>query len=172
MQSDSFICILSVFSGCISTTLHQSVHVFQRVSLGKCLCVWLHIFVTATYTPHPDYYKRSLSTLLSFHLSLFPSLSLSFSLPLIYIAMTPVSVMPAPCCEFHLSRKTSGDCYANGYVVGLVQEKKINGDVCVFMCVLGAGERKKGGKKIQKQERARKRRKRKQSKGRRNKNGR
>lgn len=56
--------------------------------------------------------------------------------------MTPVSAMPAPCCEFHLSRKTSGDCYANGYVVGLVQEGK-NGDVCILMCVLGGGWEKK-----------------------------
>lgn len=49
--------------------------------------------------------------------------------------------MPAPCCEFHLSRKTSGDCYANGYVVGLVQEEK-KGDVCILMSALGGGERR------------------------------
>lgn len=117
-QSDAFICLLSVFSGCISTALHQSVRVCQWVSLWKCLCVWMCIFATATSLPlSPSYYhKRSLSLLYS--------LSNSLSLSLIYIAMTPVSVIPAPCCEFHLSRKTSGDCYANGYVVGLVRRKK------------------------------------------------
>lgn len=73
-----------------------------------------------------------------------PPLSLSLPLSLIYIAMTPVSVMLAPCCEFHLSRKTSGDCYANGYVVGLVQEEK-NGNVCILMWVLGGSKR--GGKR-------------------------
>lgn len=76
---------------------------------------------------------------LSLHPAQFPSPSLPLSLSLIYIAMTPVSAMQAPCCEFHLSRKTSGDCYANGYVVGLVQEwkreKKMVMFVSSYVCV-------------------------------------
>lgn len=69
--------------------------------------------------------------MLSLHPARFPSPSLYLSL--IYIAMTPVSVMQAPCCEFHLSRKTSGDCYANGYVVGLVQELERRKKMVMFV---------------------------------------
>lgn len=74
--------------------------VFVRLDVYFCIC---HL------PPSPTSPPTSINAALPLHLSL------------IYIAMTPVSVTPAPCCEFHLSRKTSGDCYANGYVVGLVQ---------------------------------------------------
>lgn len=86
--------------------------------------------------------------MLSLHPAQFPSPSLQLSL--IYIAMTPVSVMQAPCCEFHLSRKTSGDCYANGYVVGLGQEwkGKKNGDVCILVCASGGSQSGKNKREV------------------------
>lgn len=127
----TYACSLScVVPGCISTSLHQSVRARRRVSLWKCLCVWTCIFATATSLP-PSL-ARSFPLTAVNTLSLSTLLPPSLSLSLIYIAMTPVSVMLAPCCEFHLSRKTSGDCYANGYVVGLVQE-------CVYVCVCWEG---------------------------------
>ena len=142
MESDTFICILSAFS---SVYFHRSPSVSACISLSLFREVFVRLNVYFLQLPPPSFlplspphcHKRSLSSLsLSLKHTQFPSLSLSLSLSLIYIAMTPVSVMQAPCCEFHLSRKTSGDCYANGYVVGLVQEgEKKNGDVCILMCV-------------------------------------
>lgn len=80
--------------------------------------------------------------------------------------------MPAPCCEFHLSRKTSGDCYANGYGGGTCAGEK-GKKMVMFGSLWVRGVVARGGKKkrVEGTDWGREKGERKQSKERRNKNG-
>lgn len=113
---------------CISITQCMYADESPHESVCASECVFLQLPPPSPVSSH--FNKCSFSPLLPLHLSL------------IYIAMTPVSVTLAPCCEFHLSRKTSGDCYANGYVVGQMV-------MFASLCVRRGGKRRKKMQKKQ-----------------------